>query len=133
MGETIMSLTKACIVEKIYHKIGFSKTESTEFVEIIFNIMKDALADGNKIKILCFGSFILRDKATRMGRNPQTGKPARITPRRVLSFKVSRALKDDLASRYGHRISDSGHENFSLRPREGTSKALSSFISTREI
>ena len=67
-------MTKADIVEKIYEKVGFSKKESAELVETVFDLIKTTLEDGDKIKIAGFGNFVVEEKSDRRGRNPQTGE-----------------------------------------------------------
>ncbi len=89
-------MTKADIVEKIYEKVGFSKKESAELVETVFDIMKGTLESGDKIKIAGFGNFVVKDKANRRGRNPQTGDEIIITARKILTFKPSQVLKASL-------------------------------------
>lgn len=90
-------MTKADIAQIIYARIGgFSKRESSELVDLVFETMKETLGRGEKIKISGFGNFVLRDKRTRQGRNPQTGDPILISERRVLSFKPSQILKQAL-------------------------------------
>lgn len=87
------TMTKADIVEKVYEKIGFSKKESSELVELVFNTLKGTLEDGQKVKISGFGNFIVREKRERIGRNPQTGEQIKISARRVLTFRPSQVLK----------------------------------------
>ncbi|MCO4768930.1 MAG: integration host factor subunit alpha [Deltaproteobacteria bacterium] len=89
-------MTKADIIEAVYEQIGFSKKEAAEVVELVFETMKDTLADGEKIKISGFGNFVVRPKRARTGRNPQTGEQITISARRVLTFKPSQVLKDSL-------------------------------------
>jgi integration host factor subunit alpha len=89
-------VTKAEIVEQIYERVGFSKKESAELVEQVFDIIKSTLADGEKVKISGFGNFVVREKNARKGRNPQTGEEIRLEARRVLTFKPSNVLKDIL-------------------------------------
>jgi integration host factor subunit alpha len=89
-------MTKADIVEKIFDKVGYSKKESAELVEMVFDIIKSTLEKGDKIKIAGFGNFVVKEKADRRGRNPQTGDPIVITARRVLNFKASQLLKQEL-------------------------------------
>jgi len=89
-------MTKADIIEAVYEQIGFSKKEAAEVVEIVFDTMKDTLADGEKIKISGFGNFVVRPKRARTGRNPQTGEQITISARKVLTFKPSQVLKDAL-------------------------------------
>jgi integration host factor subunit alpha len=97
-NETIM--TKAEIVQALYARVGgFSKKESADIVDLVFEMLKDTLAKGEKIKISGFGNFVLRDKRQRPGRNPQTGDPIRISERRVLTFKASQILKQALNPR----------------------------------
>jgi integration host factor subunit alpha len=86
-------VTKADIVEHIYERVGFSKKESAELVERVFDIIKDTLAKGEKVKISGFGNFVVREKNARKGRNPQTGEEIRLDARRVLTFKPSLVLK----------------------------------------
>ena len=92
-------MTKADIVEKIYEKVGFSKKDSAELVELVFDIIKGTLESGDKIKIAGFGNFVVKSKADRRGRNPQTGEEITITARRILTFKPSQVLKASLNAR----------------------------------
>src|SRR5215475_13107722 len=93
-------MTKADIVQAVYTRLGgFSKKESADLVDLVFETMKETLGRGEKIKISGFGNFVLRDKRQRQGRNPQTGDPIVITERRVLNFKASQILKHALNSR----------------------------------
>lgn len=89
-------MTKADLVEAVHTKIGFSKKESADLVELIFDTIKDTLEHGEKIKVSGFGNFELRDKRARIGRNPQTGQAIAIAARRVLTFKPSQILKQAL-------------------------------------
>lgn len=86
-------MTKSDMVEKIYEKIGFSKKESAELVEMVFDIIKSTLESGEKIKIAGFGNFVVKEKADRRGRNPQTGEEIVISARKILTFKPSQVLK----------------------------------------
>ncbi|MDD3293780.1 MAG: integration host factor subunit alpha [Geobacteraceae bacterium] len=86
-------MTKSDMVEKIYEKIGFSKKESAELVEMVFDIIKSTLETGEKIKIAGFGNFVVKEKADRRGRNPQTGEEIVISARKILTFKPSQVLK----------------------------------------
>lgn len=87
------TMTKADIVETIYEKIGFSKKESADIVELVFDTIKETLEKGEKIKISGFGNFVVRAKRPRIGRNPQTGEEIEISARRVLTFRPSQVLK----------------------------------------
>jgi len=89
-------MTKADLVETIYEKIGFSRKESAEIVDLVFDLMKGTLESGQKIKISGFGNFLVRQKRSRKGRNPQTGSEIQITARRVLTFKPSQVLRKAL-------------------------------------
>lgn len=89
-------MTKADLVEAIHGKVGFSKKESSDIVEIVFDTIKETLERGEKIKISGFGNFEVRDKRARVGRNPQTGDVIEISARRVLTFKPSQVLKNVL-------------------------------------
>ncbi|NVE94254.1 integration host factor subunit alpha [Altererythrobacter sp. JGD-16] len=77
--------------------MGLSRAESLDLVEAILNKMGEALEGGENVKISGFGSFILRDKRERVGRNPKTGVEVPITPRRVMTFRASQLLKDRIA------------------------------------
>ncbi|MBI5300338.1 MAG: integration host factor subunit alpha [Deltaproteobacteria bacterium RIFCSPLOWO2_02_FULL_46_8] len=89
-------MTKADIIEQIYEKVGFSKKESSEIVELVFDTIKETLEKGEKIKISGFGNFVVRAKRPRVGRNPQTGEEIEISARRVLTFRPSQVLKQAL-------------------------------------
>ena len=89
-------MTKAEIVEQIYEKVGFSKKESSDIVELVFELMKETLEKGEKIKISGFGNFVVRQKRPRVGRNPQTGEEIEISARKVLTFRPSQVLKTAL-------------------------------------
>lgn len=91
------TLTRAEIAEAINRKLGLSRSESLAMVESILAHMSDALAAGENVKISGFGTFLLRDKTERVGRNPKTGVEVPITPRRVMTFRASQILKDRIA------------------------------------
>jgi integration host factor subunit alpha len=87
-------VTKADIVESVYERLGaFSKKEAAAIVEATLDVMKDALISEGHVKISSFGSFSVRAKRPRTGRNPKTGKPIQITARKVLTFKPSPVLR----------------------------------------
>lgn len=127
-----MSVTKADIVERVYKEAGFSKKEAADLVDLVFKVIKDTLARGEKVKISGFGNFSIRDKSTRVGRNPQTGESMNISARRVLTFKPSQILKEDITDRYAHRIDDKGKEDTSVPVSDGKPRALSSFLNNDE-
>ena len=89
-------MTKAEIVENVYEKVGFSKKDSADLVELIFDLLKDSLTKGDKVKISGFGNFVVRQKRSRVGRNPQTGQAIEISARKVLTFRPSQVLKNVL-------------------------------------
>jgi integration host factor subunit alpha len=94
-------MTKADIIEALHQKIGYSKKEAADLVELIFDTIKDTLSRGEKIKISGFGNFVVRDKKERIGRNPQTGEAIKISARRVLTFKPSQVLREDVNTSTG--------------------------------
>ena len=89
-------MTKADLVNAIYERVGFSKKESARIVELVFEIIKETLEEGDKIKFSGFGNFVIRDKRARIGRNPQTNEEITISARRVLTFKPSQVLRNAL-------------------------------------
>jgi len=91
-----MTLTKADFAEQVFDQLGFIKREAHEIVECFFEAIKDTLEQGESVKLSGFGNFALRDKSGRPGRNPKTGEAVLITPRRVVTFKVSPKLKAHL-------------------------------------
>ena len=97
MMRSVGTLTRADLAETINRKMGLSRAESLDLVEEILAKMCDALARGENVKISGFGSFVLRDKKERIGRNPKTGVEVPITPRRVMTFRASQLLKERIA------------------------------------
>ena len=91
-------MTKADIAEKIQVGIGLTKKESAELMEAVFSIMKTTLEAGENLKISGFGNFVVKKKADRRGRNPQTGETITIAARQVLTFKPSAILKTAINS-----------------------------------
>jgi integration host factor subunit alpha len=91
------TLTRADLAAAIQRNVGLSKAESADFVETIVGEMAEALGSGENVKISGFGSFVLSQKNERLGRNPKTGATATIPARKVLSFKASQLLKDQVA------------------------------------
>lgn len=94
MMRSVGTLTRADLAETINRRMGLSRAESLAMVESILGKMCEAMAQGENVKISGFGSFILRDKRERLGRNPKTGVEVPITPRRVMTFRASQKLKD---------------------------------------
>ena len=91
------TLTRADLADVVHRNLGLSRAESAQFVERALHHMCHALADGQNVKISGFGSFILRDKGQRIGRNPKTGVEVPIAPRRVMTFRASQILRDRIA------------------------------------
>lgn len=89
-GKTI---TRAQLGEAVYQEVGLSRNESAELLEAALNYISDALASGESVKISSFGSFSVRQKGQRIGRNPKTGEEVPIMPRKVLVFRPSQVLK----------------------------------------
>ena len=88
------TLTRADLADGLHAAIGLSRAESSTIVEQVLTLMCEALAAGDNVKISGFGSFVLRDKSERVGRNPKTGIEVSIAPRRVLTFRASQAMRD---------------------------------------
>ncbi|WP_353204290.1 integration host factor subunit alpha [Sphingomonas sp.] len=88
------TLTRADLAEALHHQIGLSRADSSNLVEQILSHMCGALAKGDNVKISGFGTFVLRDKGERVGRNPKTGVEVPIAPRRVLTFRASQMMRD---------------------------------------
>ncbi len=94
-------LTKADLAQSVQAGVeGLGRKQSVELVDLVFETMKETLGRGEKIKISGFGNFALRDKEARQGRNPQTWQPMKIDARRVLTFRPSQLLRDDLNARH---------------------------------
>ena len=90
------TLTRSDLSEAVYREVGLSRTESADLVESILAHLSDALVGGDTVKISSFGTFSVREKGVRMGRNPKTGEEVPIEPRRVLVFRPSHILKDKI-------------------------------------
>ena len=88
------TLTRSDLSEAVYREIGLSRNESSQMVETILGKVSDALVQGENVKISSFGTFAVREKGARMGRNPKTGEEVPIDPRRVLVFRPSHIMKD---------------------------------------
>jgi len=97
MMRSVGTLTRADLADTINRKLGFSRAEALDLVEAILRHMCKAMADGENVKISGFGTFVLREKRERIGRNPKTGVEVPITPRRVMTFRASQLLKERVA------------------------------------
>jgi integration host factor subunit alpha len=95
-GQTI---TRADLSEAVYQEVGLSRNESAALVETVLDEISDALAQGETVKISSFGSFAVRQKGQRVGRNPKTGQEVPILPRRVLVFRASHVLREHINKR----------------------------------
>ena len=90
---TQRTVTRAELSEAVYQRIGLSRSESSALVELVLDEISSSLAVGNSVKLSSFGSFLVRDKGQRVGRNPKTGVEVPIEPRRVMVFKPSNIMK----------------------------------------
>ena len=90
---SLSTVTRADLAEAVYHSVGLSRTESAGLVEMVLAEISEVLANGESVKLSSFGSFVVRKKSERVGRNPKTGVEVPITPRQVMVFKPSNVLK----------------------------------------
>ncbi|WP_083799128.1 integration host factor subunit alpha [Roseobacter sp. AzwK-3b] len=88
------TLTRMDLSEAVFREVGLSRNDSAELVESVLAHMSDALVRGEQVKISSFGTFSVREKSARVGRNPKTGEEVPINPRRVLTFRPSHLMKD---------------------------------------
>ena len=88
------TVTRADLAEAVYEEVGLSRNESSDLVESLLDEVSKALIEGENVKISSFGSFTIREKGERIGRNPKTGVEVPISPRKVLVFRASHVLKD---------------------------------------
>lgn len=88
------TLTRADLSESVHRQIGLSRSESADLVKAILDLMSDNLVEGKSVKLSSFGTFMVRSKKGRVGRNPKTGEEVPITPRRVLVFRPSQVMKN---------------------------------------
>ncbi|SNX67577.1 integration host factor subunit alpha [Cereibacter ovatus] len=92
------TLTRMDLSEAVFREVGLSRNESAQLVESVLQHVSDALASGETVKISSFGTFTVRDKSARIGRNPKTGDEVPISPRRVLTFRPSHLMKERVAA-----------------------------------
>lgn len=97
------TLTRADLSEAVHREVGLSRTESAELVKGIIEAVAEAVVAGERVKLSSFGTFMVRNKGGRIGRNPKTGKEVPITPRRVLVFRPSQVMKSRINSPGGSR------------------------------
>ena len=88
------TITRADLAEAVYEEVGLSRNESADLVEAVLEEISESLIKGENVKISSFGSFTVREKGERIGRNPKTGVEVPILPRKVLAFRASHVLKD---------------------------------------
>ena len=88
------TLTRADLSEAVHRQIGLSRSESADLVKSVLDLMSDTLIEGHTVKLSSFGTFMVRSKNGRVGRNPKTGEEVPITPRRVLVFRPSQVMKN---------------------------------------
>ena len=98
------TLTRMDLTEAVFREVGLSRNDSSALVDSLLQHVSDALANGEQVKISSFGTFSVRDKNARIGRNPKTGEEVPISPRRVLTFRPSHLMKERVAE--GNRSQD---------------------------
>ncbi|RMH47601.1 MAG: integration host factor subunit alpha [Alphaproteobacteria bacterium] len=92
------TLTRVDLTEAVFREVGLSRNESAQLVESVLQHISDALVEGDTVKISSFGTFTVRDKSARVGRNPKTGEEVPIEPRRVVTFRPSQLMKERVAA-----------------------------------
>ncbi len=92
-----MTLTKAAIIETVAEKIGYTKNQSSDMIETLLEIIKRTLASGEDVLVSGFGKFCVKTKQERRGRNPATGEDMMLEPRKVVTFRCSRKLRDKIS------------------------------------
>lgn len=97
------TLTRADLAELVVQKIGLPRNKSQDLVELVIKVLSESLAEGEPVKLSSFGSFNIRQKGERVGRNPKTGQEVPITPRRVLVFRPSNIMKERINAGLGRR------------------------------
>ena len=102
--EKSKTLTRADLAEAVYRRVGLSRTESADMVEMFLGEVSDALVRGESVKLSSFATFQVRQKNERIGRNPKTGEEVPILPRKVLSFRASNVLKDRIQRSHRKRL-----------------------------
>ena len=102
------TVTRAHLSEAVYQEVGLSRNESAELVETVLREISDTLTKGEPVKISSFGSFSVRQKGQRIGRNPKTGQEVPILPRRVLVFRASNVLKSRINAENSDAAGDGG-------------------------
>jgi integration host factor subunit alpha len=116
-----MTVTRAQLSEEVYRRVGLSRIESAELVESVIAEISGALERGEMVKISSFGSFAVRQKGRRIGRNPKTGQEVPISPRRVLVFRASHALKDQINQGFAESDNGAGADQMATAAAKGPS------------
>ena len=93
------TITKADLTNTLFNELGLNKREAKEFVELFFEKIKQSLESGESVKLSGFGGFTVREKSSRPGRNPKTGEAVPVSARRVVTYKASQKVKDQLATK----------------------------------
>ena len=123
------TITRAQLTEAVYQEVGLSRNESAELVESVIAEISDALERGEMVKISSFGSFAVRQKGQRIGRNPKTGQEVPISPRRVLVFRASHALKHQINNGLNQRPASRGASRARIRESSNSARSGASSIS----
>lgn len=118
-----MALTKAEMAERLFETVGLNKREAKEFVDDFFEVVRDALARGEQVKLSGFGNFDLREKNQRPGRNPKTGKEIPISARRVVTFRPGQKLKERVEAVAAAGVIDTPPDSGMQRARRDASAA----------
>ncbi|GJL84941.1 MAG: integration host factor subunit alpha [Micavibrio sp.] len=106
------TVTRADLAEAVYEQVGLSRNESADLVEAVLDDISNTLVSGENVKISSFGSFSIREKGERIGRNPKTGVEVPISPRKVLVFRASHVLKDRINDADTNAPSSDGSSSF---------------------
>ena len=126
---TDQTVTRADLSEAVYQEVGLSRNESADLVESVLSEIADTLTSGETVKISSFGSFSVRQKGERVGRNPKTGEEVPILPRKVLVFRASNVLKNRINGEAGGEDDDDA--GGSLRPQPDTPPPMGSATHNR--
>lgn len=110
--DDVKTITRADLAEAVYAQVGLSRNESSDLVEQFLDEMMAALVDGDNVKISSFGSFTVKEKGERIGRNPKTGVEVPISPRKVLTFRASHVLKERINETLKQPSPDTTHTTF---------------------
>jgi len=97
-----MTVTKADLANTLYEQLGLNRREAKELVELFFEQIREALEKGESVKLSGFGGFSVRDKRSRPGRNPKTGQAVAVSARRVVTYRASQKVKEDIGQNTGH-------------------------------